>query len=104
MIRVDNFEQIAELRKKGITGDILFISRGEETTVKTEVKTEGEKPDTKTEVEKTDTKTEGIDYDKIIQGVTDKLTPIIQEKNRKTGTEIIDETLDDIMKKFVDMD
>ena len=100
MIRVDNFEQIAELRKKGITGDILFISRGEETTVKTE----GEKTDTKTEGEKTDTKAEGIDYDKIIQGVTDKLTPIIQEKNRKTGTEIIDETLDDIMKKFVDMD
>lgn len=101
MIRVDNFEQIAELRKKGITGDILFISRGEETTVKTE----GEKTDTKVaEGEKTDTKAEGIDYDKIIQGVTDKLTPIIQEKNRKTGTEIIDETLDDIMKKFVDID
>lgn len=103
MIRVDNFEQIAELRKKGITGDILFISRGEETTVKTEVKNTDTKADTN-EGEKTDTKAEGIDYDKIIQGVTDKLTPIIQEKNRKTGTEIIDETLDDIMKKFVDMD
>ena len=102
MIRVDNMEQIQELRKKGVTGDIIFISRGED-----------EKPDTKevkdeTEVKEktkdtTPTKTESIDYDKIINGVTEKLTPLIQDKNRKTGFEVVDETLDDIMKKFADM-
>lgn len=101
MIRVDNMEQIQELRKKGVTGDIIFISRGDDE--KPEAK--AEKPETKEETaEVKDTaSTESIDYDKIINGVTEKLTPLIQEKNRKTGFEVVDETLDDIMKKFADM-
>lgn len=103
MIRVDNMEQIQELRKKGVTGDIIFISRGEDDKPETqEVKEESSEVKEETK-DTTDTKTESIDYDKIINGVTEKLTPLIQEKNRKTGFEVVDETLDDIMKKFAEL-
>ena len=102
MIRVDNMEQIQELRKKGVTGDIIFISRGDaEKPEAKEVKEES--AEVKEDTKEVDTKAESIDYDKIINGVTEKLTPLIQEKNRKTGFEVVDETLDDIMKKFADM-
>ena len=93
MIRVDNMEQIQELRKKGVTGDIIFISRGDA----------GKPESQEVKEESAEVKEDTNDYDKIINGVTEKLTPLIQEKNRKTGFEVVDETLDDIMKKFTDM-
>ena len=109
MIRVDSIEQYKELREQGFNGDILVLMKGGEKEIgradntetgdgKDNIETGDGKEDTKKDV------SVQLDYEKIIEGVTEKIKPLIQETNRTKGNGVEnDENLNDIMKKFAEM-
>lgn len=115
MIRVDSMESYKELRESGFTGDILVLMRGgedvgkdtgKETDETDTGKDTGKETDRKEDKADNGTETDRVqfDYEKIIDGVTEKIKPLIQKQNRDAGTGAVkDETLDDIMAKFADM-
>lgn len=116
MIRVDNMESYKELRESGYAGDILVLMKGGEDVGK---ETDGQDTGKETDGQDTDGKDTGkeepsdngsennrvqFDYEKIIDGVTEKIKPLIQKQNRDAGTGVVkDDTLDDIMAKFAEM-
>lgn len=112
MIRVDSMESYKELRESGFTGDILVLMKGGEDVGKETDETDtgkdtGKETDTGKE-DKADNGSETdrvqFDYEKIIDGVTEKIKPLIQKQNRDAGTGAVkDDTLDDIMAKFAEM-
>lgn len=111
MIRVDSMESYNELRESGYNGDILVLMKGGDNIGKeTDGKDTGKETDGEStrKEDKADngTETDGIqfDYEKIIDGVTEKIKPLIQKQNRDAGTGAVkDDTLDDIMAKFAEM-
>ena len=115
MIRVDSMESYNELRESGYNGDILVLMKGGEDNVRKETDNTDGKDDGKN-TDKTNNgaeadgketdKTDGLqlNYEKIIDGVTEKIKPLIQKQNRDAGTGAVkDDTLDDIMAKFAEM-
>lgn len=110
MIRVDSIESYKELRESGYNGDILVLMKGGEDGGKeaddTDGKDTGKETDRKEDKTDNGTETDGLqfDYEKIIDGVTEKIKPLIQKQNRDAGTGAVkDDTLEDIMAKFADM-
>lgn len=110
MIRVDSMESYKELRESGFTGDILVLMKGGEDVGKDGKETDetdtGKETDGKEDKADNGTETDGVqfDYEKIIEGVTEKIKPLIQKQNRDAGTGAVkDDTLDDIMAKFAEM-
>lgn len=110
MIRVDSMESYKELRESGYNGDIIVLMKGGDNvgkdTDETDGKDTGKEADRKEDKTDNGTETDGLqfDYEKIIDGVTEKIKPLIQKQNRDAGTGAVkDDTLDDIMAKFADM-